>query len=158
MTTIRLVRSKATTMFCYSKRRISFWRITKSYTRAVRDSISSDDSRWNPSVHLDMKVNSPFESLTFIEQMSTVLRNGHCSITPECQLEGKGDFSIAFRRYPLKLLQIYFRPSTGFSAMFLINPCAKSIDLPVDRTSPPSMCRISLKCIIFAPYQFFTFK
>lgn len=46
------------------------------------------------SIYLDVKVNSPFESLNFIEQLPTVLRNHRCSITEECHLKGKRFSSV----------------------------------------------------------------
>ena len=38
---------------------------------------------------IDTPINSPFESILFIENLKTILRDNRCSITPECRIEGK---------------------------------------------------------------------
>lgn len=40
-------------------------------------------------VHTDTAIHSPFESILFVEQMKTILRDNRCSITPECHMKGK---------------------------------------------------------------------
>ena len=41
------------------------------------------------NVCLDTPINSPFESILFIEKMFTILRENRCSITRECHIPGK---------------------------------------------------------------------
>jgi hypothetical protein len=37
---------------------------------------------------LDTPINSPFESILFIEKMKNILRDYRCTITPECNIKG----------------------------------------------------------------------
>ena len=41
------------------------------------------------SIRLDTPINSPFESILFIDKMQTILRENRCSITSECRIEGE---------------------------------------------------------------------
>lgn len=40
------------------------------------------------NVCLDTPINSPYDSILFIEKMFTILRENRCSITSECHIQG----------------------------------------------------------------------
>lgn len=64
--------------------------ILSSYEDISKNSECSQQMRFaKRSIHLDTPINSPFESILFIEKIQTILRENRCSITPECRIEGE---------------------------------------------------------------------